>query len=58
MEVLRWDDRFATTVYRSNVGYGTAASCLSSALCMPRGLFNIDLTGTGLRVSENLSNKT
>ena len=58
MEVLRWDDRFATTLYRANVSYGYAGGCFSRALCMPRGLSNIDLTGTGLRVSENFNNMT
>lgn len=50
MQVLRSDYRFASTVYRADVSYGTAEGCFSRALCMPRGLFNIDLTGTGLRV--------
>jgi hypothetical protein len=42
-------------VFRTNVSYGKAADCFSRALCMPRGLFNIDLTGTGLRVRKVVS---
>lgn len=54
MAVLRWDNSFGYNVFRTNVSYGTAADCFSRALCMPRGLFNIDLTGTGLRVTRKL----
>ena len=50
MEVLRWDDSFGDTVFGNNVSYGVAADCYSRALCMPHGFFNVDLSGTGLRV--------
>ena len=52
MEVLGWDNSFGYTVFGTNVSYGTAGSCFSPALCMPRGYFNIDLTGTGLGVRK------
>ncbi|CAB4034681.1 venom prothrombin activator pseutarin-C non-catalytic subunit-like, partial [Paramuricea clavata] len=55
MEVLRWDNSFGYNVFLTNVSYGNAGDCFSKALCMPRGLFNIDLTGTGLRIKPGVS---
>ena len=58
MEVLRGDDSFGHTLFRSTVNYGLAGDCYSKALCMPRGFFNIDLSGTGLRVRKHYRKNT
>ena len=52
MEVLRRDNTFGQTTFGTNVIYAMAGSCFSKALCLPRGHFNIDLTGTGLKVRK------
>ena len=44
------DFTFATQIRGQPVPYGEAGDCYSTANC-PQGVFSINLTGTGLRVS-------
>ena len=49
MYIVRGDFRFAERDFGNWIPYGRAESCFSSnVLCMPLGLFNIDLADTGI----------
>lgn len=49
------DYRFAEVVHGIYHPFGSCASCFSlTPICLPRGFFNIDLTGTGIGVSPTV----
>ncbi|XP_028409645.1 uncharacterized protein LOC114532360 [Dendronephthya gigantea] len=55
MEVVRDDHSFGSTLFGKDIRYAHAYDAFSVALCEPRGMFNIDLTGTGLRIKPELT---
>ncbi|XP_078678214.1 A disintegrin and metalloproteinase with thrombospondin motifs 9-like isoform X2 [Branchiostoma floridae x Branchiostoma belcheri] len=52
MQISVSDMQFARTVHGKAVPFGNAGDCYSTARC-PQGVFNIDLSGTGLGVSPD-----
>ncbi|XP_046582334.1 A disintegrin and metalloproteinase with thrombospondin motifs 9-like [Haliotis rubra] len=52
LKILPTDGTFSNVHSGKLIPYGTAGDCYSSKAC-PQGLFSINLTGTGLTVSEN-----
>uniref|UniRef100_A0A4W3HDC4 ADAM metallopeptidase with thrombospondin type 1 motif 9 n=1 Tax=Callorhinchus milii TaxID=7868 RepID=A0A4W3HDC4_CALMI len=52
MQIITTDLYFAHTLEGRSVPFATAGDCYSAARC-PQGQFSINLSGTGLRVSES-----
>ncbi|XP_060695933.1 A disintegrin and metalloproteinase with thrombospondin motifs 20-like isoform X1 [Hemiscyllium ocellatum] len=51
MQIIITDLHFAQTVHGRSVPFATAGDCYSAAKC-PQGQFSINLSGTGLKISE------
>ncbi|XP_078728437.1 A disintegrin and metalloproteinase with thrombospondin motifs 9-like isoform X1 [Lampetra fluviatilis] len=51
MQILTTDLQFSRTLYGRPVPFATAGDCYSAARC-PQGRFSLNLSGTGLMVSE------
>ncbi|GCB66224.1 hypothetical protein scyTo_0014970, partial [Scyliorhinus torazame] len=51
MQIIITDLHFAQTVHGRAVPFATAGDCYSAAKC-PQGQFSINLSGTGLKISE------
>ncbi|TSK13404.1 A disintegrin and metalloproteinase with thrombospondin motifs 20 [Bagarius yarrelli] len=51
MRIITTDIQFSKTLLGQPVPFGSAGDCYSAARC-PQGQFSINLTGTGLKVSE------
>eukprot|EP00062_Callorhinchus_milii_P009908 gi/632954349/ref/XP_007892911.1/ PREDICTED: A disintegrin and metalloproteinase with thrombospondin motifs 20 [Callorhinchus milii] len=51
MQILTTDLRFAQTIHGRAVPFAVAGDCYSAAKC-PQGQFSINLSGTGLKISQ------
>uniref|UniRef100_A0A8C7ZK55 ADAM metallopeptidase with thrombospondin type 1 motif, 9 n=1 Tax=Oryzias sinensis TaxID=183150 RepID=A0A8C7ZK55_9TELE len=54
MSIITADWQFASSHESKNVPFATAGDCYSAAGC-PQGRFSINLSGTGLKLSEGIS---
>lgn len=48
------DFEFSETVKGVRVDYGTSGDCYSALDC-PQGMFSIDLSGTGFKISDSVT---